>query len=1327
MSKIPDLVNRAMKYNMPALALTDHGNMFGIKEFLSIVDKKNSAFNAKIKDLKILLKSGKSNEEERAKTEAELAEVSAQRFKPIVGCEAYCARRSHTFNNKHAERDQKIDQGGWHLVLLAKNHTGYKNLCKLVSASWLDGFFGKPRIDKELLEKYHEGLIVSSACLGGEIPQKLMGTRAKNVDDDENRDTDFGDGIQILEENIKEAEKSILWFKKIFGDDYYLEIQRHKTDKANADTKVYQTQQAVNKAIIELARKTDTKIIATNDVHFVEEDHGEIHDRLICLSTGKDIDDPKRMRYTKQEWLKSPDEMEAIFADIPEVLENTLEIADKVEFYDINADAVMPKFEIPADFGTIEEYKNRFSQEDLKNDFKENFEDLLEKKGLEHLYRVKLEADYLEKLTMEGAKLRYGENIPEDVSERIAFELNVMKTMGFPGYFLIVEDFINAGRKMGIKFGPGRGSAAGSVVAYCLKITDLDPLKYDLLFERFLNPDRISMPDIDVDIEADGRGKVLQYVIDKYGTNQVARIITYGTMAAKSSIKDLARVQKLDLRESNRLAGLVPRSFDENDKSIPKDAKGDMPKVNLENCYKYISDFRRELNSGNSNIITILEYAKALEGTVRQTGVHACGVVIAPDDLSNYVPLSTADDRQTKEKVAVTQYEGKIIEDVGLIKMDFLGLETLDIIREALNNIKKSRGIDLDIDTIPLDDAETYQIFARGETTGIFQFESPGMKKYLRELQPTQIDDLIAMNALYRPGPMKYIPQFINRKHKRESIKYDIPIMEKRLKDTYGITVYQEQVMLLSRDLAGFTRGQSDELRKAMGKKLVEKMVALKEKFIAGGLKNGHNQTVLEKIWSDWAEFAKYAFNKSHAACYSVLAYQTGYLKAHFPSEFMAAVLTRSLRDINSVSNLMEECKAMNIKVLLPDVNESEILFTVNKKGEIRFGLGGVKNVGESAAESIISERVENGAYKDIFDFLERVNLRACNKKTIESLVYSGAFDSLKTMEREDFFATEDTIDSLIMYGKKSQEATEDMANSLFGDAEDMAIPHPKIAKVPKWNDLMRLNFERDLIGTYVSAHPLDRFRSAILYGCTHSLTDLSNAVSDMKTRFEEITDMLEIDRFIKNEHIKFVVGGIISDTKITTSAKGNPYAVFKLADYSGLMEFRLIDGWNFAADDKYYTKYGRLLEKDLFIVIRGVIKPSIQKDKLDPTQKIKRVNTDVQGVGKLDEVGDKLLKNLEIFLKLNKLDSDFSKNISEMITKNSGAVSVSFNIKDSENHSVRLQKYDGGVFISAELLTELEDMAKDETIEFAINGKKFQTKKAEIEEEEIFAEEMID
>ena len=843
-SPVQKLVDKAVANGMRGMAITDHGNMFGVKELYNYCNK----INGKLKD------EGK------------------EPFKPIFGCEMYVAHRRKCDREK-----DRGDMGGYHLIVLAKNYNGYKNLIKLVSRAWVDGYYMRPRTDREDLERYHEDLIVCSACIAGEVPAK------------------------ILNGDMQGAREAIEWYKRVFGDDYYLELQRHevKDPHQRANRETFQLQQRANKELIELSKEYGIKLVCTNDCHFVDQDNAEAHDHLLCLATGKDLDDPNRMLYSKQEWFKTREEMNEIFADVPEALSNTLEILDKVEPYSIDHAPIMPFFPIPAEFGSEEETRKRITPEELFREFTtdENGNDIMsheeaEKKikklgGLDKLYRIKFEADYLAKLAYDGAKKLYGDPLPDEVYERVKFELHIMKTMGFPGYFLIVQDFINSARdKLGVMVGPGRGSAAGSVVAYCLGITKIDPIKYDLLFERFLNPDRISLPDIDTDFDDDGRGKVLEWVEDKYGHDKVAHIITYGTMATKNSIKDVARVEKLPLDISNRLCKAIP------------DKLPDGLKMNLPNAIKSVPELREAEASANPQMANTIKYAKMLEGTVRGTGIHACGTIICRDAISDWVPVSTAEDKSDPgHKLLATQYDGHVIEETGLIKMDFLGLSTLSIMKETVENIRLTHGFTVDLDTIPIDDELTYKLYQEGRTIGTFQFESAGMQKYLRELKPTVFEDLIAMNALYRPGPMDYIPSFIARKNGKEEIKYDIPCMEKYLKDTYGITVYQEQVMLLSRQLANFTRGESDALRKAMGKKKKAIVDAMKPKFIEGGQKNGHDPKVLEKIWADWEKFASYAFNKSHATCYSWVAYQTAYLKAHYPAEFMAGNMSRCIND----------------------------------------------------------------------------------------------------------------------------------------------------------------------------------------------------------------------------------------------------------------------------------------------------------------------------------------------------------------------------------------------------------------------------------------------
>ena len=1207
LSKVDEIVDKCIANNMYSVALTDHGNMYGIKELLDYCKGLNK----------------------KRKEAAETAGEPYVPFKPIVGVEAYCARRGR-FSRKEDKaispegRTYFIDRSGWHLILLAKNMTGYHNLCRIVSQGYMsDAYYYTPRIDRELLEKYHEGIICSSACLGGELPQKVMS------------------GLQSGD--MTEAEETVQWFKNLFGEDYYIELQRHETQKPGADVEVYERQKQVNPVLIELARKYGVKIIATNDSHFVNEEDAEAHDRLICLSTNHFVNDVNRMHYTKQEWLKTPAEMEAIFSDIPEALTNTQEIVDKIEVYDIDHGPIMPKFDIPASFGKEEDYPDRLA----------------------------FESAYLRHLTMEGALQRYGKErleTDEVLKERIEFELNTIISMGFPGYFLIVMDFIRAAREeLDVSVGPGRGSAAGSVVAYCLKITDLDPLEYDLLFERFLNPDRISLPDIDTDFEDCGRGKVLDYVSRKYGETHVAHIVTYGKMATKSALADVGRVQQIPLPKVNELKGMIPeRNFPDN----IKDEKGKSPKVNLRNCYKYIDELRREYETGDANTRSMLEYAARLEGTIRQVGVHACGVIIGADDLTNFAPLSSVEDKVSKHRVLVTEYDGHVVESVGLIKMDFLGLITLTIIKECLRNIKKAQGIDIDIDHIPIDDELTYKLFQEGRTVAVFQFESGGMQKYLRELKPTVIGDLIAMNALYRPGPMQYIPQFINRKHGIEPVTYDLPIMEKYLKDTYGVTVYQEQVMLLSRLLANFTRGESDKLRKAMGKKQLTVLASLKDKFMEGGKANGHDPKVLAKIWEDWKKFAEYAFNKSHAACYSWVAYQTGYLKAHYPAEFMAANLTVHKDDIKEVTKLMDECKALGLSVLEPDVNESELSFTVNSKGDIRFGLGGIKGVGEGAAEAIISEREKNGKYKNIFDFLERVNLQSCNRKTIENLAQAGAFECFDDIYREQFFGVDDNgnsgLDLLMNYGQKWQADKENNANSLFGDMLDTAIEvkHPELPNVPRWDTIERLNKEKELIGIYLSAHPLDEYAFEVNELCNLTANDLSlfdnwrkpdaRSEAEKAIRAEQAEQpdekLLLPSEFIaahKNQTSLF--GGLITNAEQLRSQKGNPYGRYTIEDYTGSYQFVLFGN--------AYTQFAHLMLKDLYVLVSGVVQQKGAGMKWFKEGKDEEAEFEfvVQRVDMLNEVQDKRVEGIALRLSLPAINNDIIDELVEHIKANKG------------------------------------------------------------------------
>ena len=1097
-SKVPYLVDKAIKNGMRGMALTDHGVMYGIKEladYCASVNKKRKA-------------------------------EGLEPFKPIFGCEMYVAHHHKEDRNKEAG-----DGSGYHLIVLAKNYQGYKNLTQLVSRSWVDGYYYRPRTDRDDLEKYHEGLIVCSACLGGEIPQKIM----------------KGD--------ISAAREAVEWYHHLFGDDFYLELQRHEvTDPTlRANREVFPLQQKVNQVLQDFSKEYGIKLICTNDCHFEDKETAEAHDHLLCLSTGKDLDDPSRMVYTKQEWFKTREEMNVVFSDIPETLRNTTEILDKVEFYSIDHGPIMPCFPIPESFGTEEQWRKKFTEEELFHEFTsdENGEnpmpadkakDVIERLGgYDKIYRIKFEADYLAKLAYDGARKCYGDPVPENVKEHINFEVHVMKTMGFPGYFLIVQDFISAAREeLGVWVGPGRGSAAGSVVAYCLGITKIDPLKYDLLFERFLNPDRVNLPDIDTDFDDDGRGKVLRWVMEKYGVENCAHIITYSSMAMRNSIADVARVEKLPLERANALKKAIPER-------LPDGPDGKARKMNLNNAVACVPELREAEVSADIRERNTIKYAKMLEGTVRGTGIHACGFIISRDPISNWVPTSTADDPDFPElKCAVTQYDGHVIESTGLIKMDFLGLKTLSELKEACKVVKQTVGVDIDIENIPIDDELTYKLYQEGRTTGTFQFESPGMQNNLKKLHPTVFEDLIAMNALYRPGPMDYIPEFIRRKHDPSLVTYDIPCMEKYLKDTYGITVYQEQVMLLSRQLANFTRGQSDALRKAMGKKKKDIVDQMKPLFIAGGEKNGHDAKILEKIWSDWEKFASYAFNKSHATCYSWVAYQTAYLKAHYPAEYMAALMTRRFSDIGEITKLMEECKSMGIPTLGPDVNESYVEFGVNKKGEIRFGLSAIKGMGSAAAEAIVKERQANGPYKDIYDFVERVNLRDVNRKALESLALSGGFDCFSLI-REQYFAANNKgdvfLDILIRFGQQYQMDKSSAANSLFGEMQaDIAIVVPPVPQAEAWSSIEKLYKEKELVGIYLSAHPLDDYSLILNKMCN--------------TTCAEVGDRDLREQLASREDITF--GGIVTKVTQRFSKRGEPFGVVTIEDFNGPGELAL-------------------------------------------------------------------------------------------------------------------------------------------------------------------------
>ena len=1153
-ASIPGLIEKAKADGQTALALTDHGNMFGIKLFYDTCRQKG--------------------------------------IKPILGCEAYVARVS-LYN-----KEKPIDRSGEHLIILAKNLTGYLNLVKLCSTAFCDGFYYRPRIDKTQLEKHHEGLIISSACLGGEIDQKIMA----------------GD--------LEGAEKAALWYKNLFGEDYYLEVMRHPAADPKQRAEIYDNQQRCIQEKIKIARKLNIKLIATNDVHFLNEEDAEAHDLLMCLNTRKDIDDPTRMRYTRQEWFKTTQEMIDLFPDLPEAIENTQEITDKVEEYELDSDPLMPVFPIPPELGTEEEYRQKFSQEDLFNEFTRDekgnvvlTEEEANKKikklgGYDRLYRIKLEADYLKELTMKGVVKRYGENPSPEIMERIIFELHIMKTMGFPGYFLIVQDFIRAARDMGVIVGPGRGSAAGSAVAYCLGITNIDPIKYDLLFERFLNPDRISLPDIDVDFDDAGRQQVLEWVTEKYGADKVSHIVTFGSMAAKMAIKDVARVLKLELSEANRLAKMVPEA----------------PKMTLKKAYKENPDLEKEKQSLNPLISKTIQFAETLEGSIRQTGVHACGILISRDPLTDHIPIMPTEG----ESLMTTQYDGHFVEPIGLIKMDFLGLRTLSIIKTCLDNIKKSKHIVLNENEIPLDDEETFKLFTRGDTTGLFQFESPGMKKHLRALQPNRFEDLVAMNALYRPGPMEYIPSFIRRKHGEEPIEYDHPMMEPYLKDTYGITVYQEQVMLQSRALGLFTRGQSDTLRKAMGKKKFELLAELKGKFVEGCKNNpdfvqgakekGKNvEELVNKIWGDWEAFASYAFNKSHSVCYAYIAYQTGFLKAHYPAEFMAANLSNNLSDITKVTVFMDECKRMGLSVLAPDVNESYNDFTVNSHGQIRFGMAAIKGVGEAAVEKIIEEREKNGPYKDVYDFFERIDYKSVNKKTIENLVTAGGLDSFGYHRAQYLHlvdATTTVLDNLVNYGQKNQQDSMNLQATLFGELDGFEVTKPNIPDCEPWHDYEKSKKEKELIGIYLTSHPLDPYKLEMQLLCTP---------------VEELNSGLET---FKGKEIN--IAGIITAKREGKTKTGKDFGILTLEDFSGTYELAFFG--------KDYTDFRQYFIDETAIYVKGKVGPKWGKEGNELTFTI-------QKVGLLEALTENAIRSITLQVDIEKLTLETVTEIHELFT----------------------------------------------------------------------------
>ena len=1200
-SSIPGLFERAKELGMPALAITDHGNMYGVKEFLKVAKK--------------------------------FPEV-----KPIIGCEVYVTKH---YDHKLKDKDHRAY---FHLILLAKNYTGYKNLMKICSTGHIEGkYYEKPRVCHEIIEQYSEGLVCCSACIAGEVPRAIIA----------------GD--------MKGAEEAIMWHKKVFGDDFYLEVQQHKTEIPGQSQEVYERQIVANEGIFELAAKTGTKVVASNDVHFVRKEDGPAHDRLICLTTNTYVDEPDRMRYTQQEYLKSEEEMLDMFYKHPETLANTLEIAEKIENFKIDKDPILPKFDLPEEFlADIDTYLEKYKDiiDAGRCDPKGN------DRGVEFTHSVA----YLCHLTYIGAKVRYGETLNDVQAERIEFELKTICSMGFPDYFLIVQDFIAAARSEGISVGPGRGSAAGSAVAYCLRITNIDPIKYDLLFERFLNPDRINMPDVDIDFDDDGRYRVFQYIEEKYGKDHISHVITYGTMAAKSAIKDVARVSRMSIEESNRLTKLVPdkpfeATVEEDGKKVKKEFK---PK--LSNCLKY-GELSTELNTGTPEVQEVLTYAGKLEGCIRQTGVHACAMIIGRGNLTEYIPISIANDKLTGEEVWVSQYDGHYIEEVGMLKMDFLGLRTLSIIKECQANIKKRHGIEFDIEKIPIDDQLTYELYSRGDTTSVFQFESPGMKEWLIKLQPTRFEDLIAMNALYRPGPMDYIPDFVERKQGRQPIVYDLPEMEETLQDTYGITVYQEQVMLLSRKLADFTRGQADTLRKAMGKKLKDVLDSLKGLFLEGGAKNGHPKEMLEKIWADWEKFASYAFNKSHATCYAWVSYQTGWLKAHYPAEFQAANLTKNLSNMDEIKKIMDDCKKNGIKVLNPDINESDSKFTVNKQGEIRFGLGGIKGFGDNIVRAILAERTENGLFADIFDFVERMS-GVVNRKAFEALLHSGAFDSFG-LSRKQFLTPckngDLFIDTLLRYGELFKQDSMNSSISLFGDAEELKPERPEIPSSNGEEDMLeKLKMEKELVGMYLSAHPLDRYLFELENFTTCQVGEINDLVSECE---------------MKKTKQKAYVAGLVISTQTMTNKNGRPWSKTVIEDFGGSYEIAL-----FGKDHENFMSYMQLNNA---IFIEGEIE---EKYYIKPEERAQGKTSPyafkVKKIMLLGNVTDSFVKGFAIYVSTDMLTQEFRDKLVKMIKRNKGSVPLTMFLHDPQKGwNIEFLSRKFRVAVTADFIEELKNL----------------------------------
>jgi len=1253
LSSISKLFDRAEELGMPALAITDHGNMYGVKEFLKVA----------------------SNHKD---------------VKPIIGCEIYVTRHydHHLKDNEHKKY--------YHLILLAKNYEGYKNLMKIVSLGHIEGkYYDKPRVSHEIVEQYHENLICCSACLAGELPKNIMA----------------GD--------LDGARKAIEWHKNVFGDDYYLEVMLHRTEVTNVPPEsyekiidVYNRQKEVNAAIFQLAQECKVKVVATNDVHFVRKEDGPVHDRLICLTTNADIDDPKRLRYTQQEYLKSEEEMARLFPDHPEVLANTLEVASKIDAYSIDRDHVLPKFEIDKDFladieKQLEKYASVIEEGNytIKKDKKTG--EIISKtyRGDEFCRSVA----YLCHLTYIGAAKRYGDSLSDEQAERIDFELKTICRMGFPDYFLIVQDYIAASRNLGWFVGPGRGSAAGSVVAYCLGITNLDPIKYKLLFERFLNPDRISMPDIDVDFE--NLVAAHEYVEKTYGSDHVSRVITFGTMAAKSAIKDVARISHVSIDESNRLAKMVPDRLSEKVekeypfnpkfdalkpgfKKIEKEVETDDPdnpgqkikvirtfqkgledtdvKITLKNCFRLVPEFKNELENGPEINKEVLKFAQQLEGSIRQVGMHACATIIGRGNLMDYIPICLSKDKETGNDVWTSQYDGHYIEDVGMLKMDFLGLNTLQIIKECIKNIKLRWNRDIDIEEIPIDDAKVYEQYGRGDTTSVFQFESGGMREWLQKLHPERFEDLIAMNALYRPGPMDYIPDFVERKLGHQKIEYDLPEMEEYLAETYGVTVYQEQVMLLSRKLASFTKGEADKLRKAMGKKQIAVMQELKEKFMKNGIANGHPEKTLDKIWKDWEKFAQYAFNKSHATCYAWVSYQTAWLKCHYTAEFLAANLSCNLSNMDELKKVMSDCKLHQVKVLNPDVNESDAHFTVNGKGDIRFGLGGMKGFGDNVVDALLKERETGGLFKDVWDFMERMSGKI-NSKALETLICAGAFDSFG-YHRNQFFTPcrsgELFISELLRYADNYRNDKLDSVSSLFGDMEEMKPVRPDM---PAANDdediLIKLQKEKDYVGMYLSSHPLDRYSFEFETFVTCPLSEIADRVATC-----------ENEKKIQKE----TVAGMVTDVKTMTTKTGSPGARVILEDFSGSYEIAL-----FGKDYENFIPFIKLHEN---LFIEGEIN---EKYRIKPEERAQGKTAPyafkIRKMSLLGNIGLSRISKFTVYLDSEVLCDNFRKDFAKILKRHKGEMPLNIYLRDSETgYSLEFHSKKYLVSVTQDLLSEL-------------------------------------